>query len=160
MNPILEYLKDVIEGKGGLLPWTVWFAEHQDDLKSLLKSGVFLRLKHSPLTEIPRVLADFDVPFTTHGRPSLPLGPLDGSWIDRAWLKERVSPQYKPMYEKVQAGSYLYDQLLYLFELKRNGDELWYFEAPEELWTQHVGSSGLALVRSGQIIHAVVQTMN
>ena len=160
MNPILEYLKSVIEGRDNLIPWSTWFAAHEDELQSLLKRGVFLRLKQNPLTEIPQILADFEVLFMAHSRPRLPVGPLDCSWIDPAWLQERVSSRHNLTYEKAQVGSYLYDQLLYLVELKRDGDELWYFDAPEDMQQNRLGSSGIALVRNGEIIHAVVQVMS
>ncbi len=160
MNPLLKYLKAIIEGESELQPWSSWFEDNKNALSSLLSRGAYLRLKHNPIQEIPNVLASHGIPFDAVNRPVLPVGETDFSWIRLEWLTERVSPYSSADYQKAATESYLLVDLLRLVEIKREGDEPWHFRSPDATWRNKMGCAGIALVRAKEVVYAITLLMN
>jgi hypothetical protein len=61
----IEHLKAVIEGKPDLPSWRQWFEEHKLALAGIFTRGQLLRLRHHPMTEIPKILQEQQVSFVS-----------------------------------------------------------------------------------------------
>lgn len=47
-----------------------------------------------------------------------------------------------------------------LLSAKQPGDEIWEFRSPPDTWRMLMGRAGVALVRNGEIVVAIVTIMN
>lgn len=158
MNEVLAYMKAAIEGHAGLVPFARWFAEHATEIETLCGRGSYLRIKHNnPLAEFRHILSKHEISFIDSPNAYLPRGPgEDFSWIKLDWLTERVFPYRRSPTSFGTAPNCYIDEYLHMIDIKETGDELWHYSSSKESCTHNVGSAGIALVRDGKVIYAIV----
>lgn len=160
MRELLDYMKAVLEGKEGLLPFARWFADNEESLRGHFNQGTFLRMKSEPLLEFARVLKANDVTYEPNEKAYLPHGPGDFSWIKPSWLLNRVFPYQQSPTSLAHANVAYMDEFLHMIEVKQSGDEMWRFSSPKEDWRKMIGRAGIALVRDKTVVYAIVTMMN
>lgn len=74
---------------------------------------------------------------------------MQKEYFPKDWLKKKISVE--------QAKT---DYLEALLAQMIRGDELWEFSSPEESWNALAGRAGIALVRNGKIIDAIITKMS
>ncbi len=160
MNELLEYMKGTLEGQAGLPTFSRWLHDNDAKLKQFLTPGSYLRLKHDPLPESRSILMKNEIDFSESEDAYLPWEPTDFSWIKADWLTEKLIPYRQSPTALAAADRIFLDELLHMVDLKRTGDELWRFASPEPTWAHLCGRAGIALVRDGRVIYAIVTMMN
>jgi hypothetical protein len=73
LEPLVGYMKNLVEGTDGIENWFLWFRDNAPTLAQCLKRAEFLRYKFSPVAESQRMLAARGIDV----RPSLRYGWLD-----------------------------------------------------------------------------------
>lgn len=66
---------------------------------------------------------------------------------------ERLGPEPVPF-------GFLHEQWRALLDGMEEGDALWEFRSPREMWENMMGREGIALVRDGTIIQCMITVMN
>ncbi len=161
MDQLLQYMKNVLEGRDDLEPFVVWLQRNDESLQKMLNRGSYLRLKQRPLDAFRHIVEEHNVTYTESEDGYLPRGPGNYSWIKKEWLTKKVFPyKVSPTACKAIVNAVTVDELLHMVELKETGDELWFFSTPPETWETKAGRGGIALTRDGEVIYAIITMMN
>ena len=160
LSELLAYMKDVLEGRDGLPPFARWLDDNEERLAKLCSRGVFLRLKNNPLPEFQQILGQHGIPFHQSEHAYLPHGPQDCSWMKSEWLLESLIPYHQSPTRLLSVSPVFVDELLHMIQLKQTGDELKRFSSPQETWENKCGREGIALVRDGVVVYAIVLKRN
>ena len=81
--------------------------------------------------------------------------------MDGTWLRYRIHPSDADR-EGETADAIGDDTMLLteLLEALEPGQELWYFESPQETWNSLCGRAGYAIVEAGKIVDTHITTLN
>jgi hypothetical protein len=89
--------------------------------------------------------------------------------MDKDWLERRLTIEEAEARNMVQDNRLGNEAVPFGFMNKEwktlvarivEGDELWEFNSPEDTWQNLCGRAGIALVRNGEVIDAIVTFMN
>lgn len=81
--------------------------------------------------------------------------------MDSTWLRYRIHPP-QPGDADASTGAIGEEPILLteLLEALAPGQELWYFESPQETWDALCGRAGYAIVQGGRVVDTHMTAIN